>query len=493
MAENDDISQKQIDRTYIYFDRQNPQVKNSILHIFIEERRDSGKSVVNFENITTLKDLSNRYSSALYSGSDEERELQLIKDISKAVNKFNKMDDIENEPRYSHQIRYIKLPGSEIQTNKLPKTKQGEFNYYGQPEFVDRIINAWKAKNVSNRQSKLSGVYGTVYKVANNVNVDRTQYYVKQIAPIKSSLDFLGNMNKAIQEIEISNILTGLVPDSVSNLKGARVLSEELIDQANKRGEKIKGEYELKQIIDPELAYSYLIFEGPEGMTVDTAFRLIGDSGKSNEERLKDYLDIVCSAKAAIDSVNSLGYSHNDAHGNNMFLTGNGANVKCKLIDFGEATAMPPTTAAATAVAAEPLLGGGSSTEAGRQKYSSDIKHMVFKTIGSILIFKDMETIQFRRYLSIQLPSDIYQYEDTELMKLIKTDKVIDEIFNLCGRTDFIKYRIINNYVNEAAANQPLIPLESGPHLPTKPWFSRGGYKKKTRRKNKGKKKSRRN
>jgi SAM-dependent methyltransferase len=197
----------------------------------------------------------------------------------------------------------------------LPTIKQGEFNYYGQPEFVDRIINAWKSKNARNNSYKLQGFYGTVYKVA-NVNVENTEYYVKQIIPSHYNATFLGNMEKIIREIEISNILTGLVPDSVSNLMGARVPSEELINEgAKKEIELRKGGFiltkdTLNQIIDPDLAYSYLIFEGPEGMTVDSAFRLIGDSGKSNEERLKDYLAIICSAKAAIDSASNEIQSH---------------------------------------------------------------------------------------------------------------------------------------------------------------------------------------
>jgi len=47
--------------------------------------------------------------------------------------------------------------------------------------------------------------------------------------------------------------------------------------------------------------------------------------------------------------------------------------------------------------------------------------------------------------------------------------------------------RIMNKYANEQALNNPLIPLETGPHLPPKKGFFRGGYKKKTRRRNKTK------
>uniref|UniRef100_A0A6C0ANM3 Protein kinase domain-containing protein n=1 Tax=viral metagenome TaxID=1070528 RepID=A0A6C0ANM3_9ZZZZ len=360
----------------------------------------------------------------------------------------------------------------------LPKNKQGNFVYYGQPEFVDRIINAWKAKNTSKNSSKLKGVYGTVYKVA-NVNVANTEYYVKQIIPTHFNKDFLGNMKKAIQEIEISNILTASVPDSISNLMGARVLSEELINKGDikEKEEKKKKNFflnkdTLKNIIDPELAYSYLIFEGPEGMTVKEAFaeikesgKEIKESGKEKKERLINYLAIICSAKQAIDAVNSAGYLHYDSHENNIFVIGHGRNARCKLIDFGEAEPIPEQEA--------------------KEKYTFDIKNMVFKIVGGLLIKRDAETDEFKRYFSIQIPSDIYQYDNKMLLEMIQTDTIIDEIFSLCGRDDFVEYRFINKYANEQALNNPLIPLETGPHLPPKKGFFRGGYKRKTRRRNK--------
>lgn len=365
----------------------------------------------------------------------------------------------------------------------LPKNKQGEFIYYGQPEFVDRIINAWKTKNTSNNSSKLKGVYGTVYKVA-NVNVGNTEYYVKQIIPTHFTTNFLGNMKKVVREIEISNILTGSVPDSVSNLMGARVISEDLINEGDRKEKELKqtnkgfslNKNTLNQIIDPpDLAYSYLIFEGPEGMTVNSAFAKIKESGKSLKERLKDYLAIICSAKAAIDAVNSAGYLHYDSHENNIFVIGHGTNARCKLIDFGEAEPIPADAEA-------------------KEKYTFDIKNMVFKIASGLLIKRNAETDEFKRYFSIQLPSDIFQYNNTMIMQMIQTDAIIDEIFSLCGRDDFVEYRIINNYANQEGSNKPLIPLETGLH-PTgkKGFFSKGGYKKKTIRKNKNKnKKSRR-
>ena len=209
-------------------------------------------------------------------------------------------------------------------------------------------------------------------------------------------------------------------------------------------------------------------------MTLNNAFAEIKESGKERKERLIDYLAIICSAKQAIDAVNSAGYLHYDSHENNIFVIGHGTNVRCKLIDFGEAE---PMTAAVD-----------------KEKYTFDIKNMVFKIAGGLLIKRNAETDEFKRYFSIQLPSDIYQYNNTKIMQMIQTDAVIDEIFSLCGRDDFVEYRIINNFVNQEGSNKPLIPLETGPH-PTakKGFFSKGGYKRKTRRRNKNKKKSRRN
>jgi hypothetical protein len=88
MAENGGISQKQIDRTYIYFDKQTPEEKRKILDKFIEQRKRGGQAGIEFKDIDnkTLKGLCKQYSSDLYSGSDEARELEMVKDIYKALN-----------------------------------------------------------------------------------------------------------------------------------------------------------------------------------------------------------------------------------------------------------------------------------------------------------------------------------------------------------------------------------------------------------------------
>ena len=90
MAENGSIRQKDIDRTYIYFDKQTPEEKNKILDKFIEQRRRGGQAGIEFKDIDnkTLKELCKQYSSDLYSGTDEARELAMVKDIYRALNEI---------------------------------------------------------------------------------------------------------------------------------------------------------------------------------------------------------------------------------------------------------------------------------------------------------------------------------------------------------------------------------------------------------------------
>jgi hypothetical protein len=86
---------------------------------------------------------------------------------------------------------------------KLAKSEYGDFIYYGENEFIDRIIGAWKAEN-ERKTTMLRGVYGSVYKVSNSLNVNNKQYYVKQITP--SSYKFTDNVKNILKEIELSNI-----------------------------------------------------------------------------------------------------------------------------------------------------------------------------------------------------------------------------------------------------------------------------------------------
>jgi len=205
-------------------------------------------------------------------------------------------------------------------------------------------------------------------------------------------------------------------------------------------------------------------------MTLKDAFAEIKESGKERKERLIDYLAIICSAKQAIDAVNSAGYLHYDSHEKNIFVIGDGKDAKCKLIDFGEAEPIPEQEA--------------------KEKYTFDIKNMVFKIVAGLFglsINRSEETSDFKRYFSIQLPSDMYQYDNKKLLGMIQTDTIIDEIFSLCGRDDFVEYIIIPNFANREASNKPLIAEDPGPHRTAKGLFGvrKGGYKRKTRRRNK--------
>lgn len=107
MAENEGISQKDIDRTYTYFDQQTPEEKRKILDKFIEQRKHGGQAGIEFKDITTLKELCKQYSSDLYSGSDEARELAMVKDIYKALNEL-----FEEAKRKGNTRTYVNLAGS---------------------------------------------------------------------------------------------------------------------------------------------------------------------------------------------------------------------------------------------------------------------------------------------------------------------------------------------------------------------------------------------
>ena len=374
----------------------------------------------------------------------------------------------------------------EYESGKLEKKDDGNFTYYGEKEFVDRIISAWKAKEQQNKSSSMSGIYGTVYKLSNNVNVEKKQYYVKQIKP--TSYKFIENVNNILNEIELSNILTAKVPDIVSNLKGARIINSATIEEVSKKYNKVKHtNFRLETIINPDLAEAYLIYEGHEGKTLREEFNDIrslnnGSIEKSIEERLNKYLDLVCSAKEAINTLNSAGYSHNDIHLDNIFVINNKGSKKCILIDFGLSSANYKKVT----------------------KYSRDIKNLMVNTIGYIFTQKirenpvsdennedyklvPFETYDFKVYFSIQIniddhpEIDVYRNEPNDITLLYKFKEdpaVIDAVFKLCENRKFIKYRIYPHYMNEQPGK--VIPLETGPHLMKKGWF--GGYKKKTRR-----------
>jgi len=375
----------------------------------------------------------------------------------------------------------------EYEPGKLPKKDDGDFTYYGEKEFVDRIIAAWKAKEQQNKSSSMHGVYGTVFKLTNNINVEKKQYYVKQIRP--TSYKFTENVNNILNEIELSHILTAKIPDSISNLKGARIINSATIEEVSKKYNKVKHtNFRLETIINPDLAAAYLIYEGHEGKTLREEFndiRSLNDGSiESIKERLNKYLDLVCSAKEAINTLNSAGYSHNDIHLDNIFVLNNKGSKKCILIDFGLSSA---------------------NYKKG-SKYSRDIKNLMVNTIGYIFTQKirenpvsdennedyklvPFETYDFKVFFSIQIniddnpEIDIYRNEpdDTTLLYKFKEDpRVIDAIFKLCEKRNFVEYRIYPQYMNEQPGK--LIPLETGPHLMKKKWPGFGGYKKKTRR-----------
>ena len=282
---------------------------------------------------------------------------------------------------------------------KLPISIEGSNTYYGQRQLVDRVIKQWLTANKTKLESK-SGAFGTVYKVTNtllspNIKIDNKQYYVKQLI-IDETRNFQG-VEDILNEITMSNELTELVPDSVSNLKGARLSTVE--------------------------KKAYLIYEGSEGIIMADAIEIIKGSGKSDGERFKDYCYLICSAKRAIDSVNEQKYVHYDMHNNNIFVTYDPkegwSTAHCKLIDFGQTTKVNNID-----------LHNG---------YTSDIIYMMFSIILDSLFrnFQDKlpETNTFLEYMKQYIKT--YNNTTDDAIFPIGTHNIhmyCIAIFNLCGK-----------------------------------------------------------
>lgn len=228
---------------------------------------------------------------------------------------------------------------------ELTTTVIGEYTYYGSPKLVDRVIEQWKKKKMQGHGDK--GAFGEVFKLKNtllspniinsNIGIDNKQYYVKRIIPKLYEMPSKKGQPIVISaknEIKIANKLTAIVPDSVSNFKGARirnsgypVISE--IEKAQHKAEDLIVKYKLEEF---EI---FIVFEGLEGISLYDACEKIKKSGKTDGQRLKDYATLFCSAKRAIESINTAGYIHGDIHNKNIIVIGDGDTAKCKLIDFG--------------------------------------------------------------------------------------------------------------------------------------------------------------
>jgi len=88
MSNSQNVKEKDIQRMYFYFDRQDAEKKKELLDYYLDRRRRSDKSVVEFKGYPekTLKELCQEYSSSLqYTGEEEECdekcERQMVSDI----------------------------------------------------------------------------------------------------------------------------------------------------------------------------------------------------------------------------------------------------------------------------------------------------------------------------------------------------------------------------------------------------------------------------
>jgi hypothetical protein len=117
MAENGAIRQKDIDRTYIYFDKQSPEEKKKILDEYFLQRGRLVKSDLEFKenwriytevtkNIGTLKELCEAHSFKLYKGV-KDAEVEMVKDIYNALKEI-----FEKVAREGNRRSYANIAGS---------------------------------------------------------------------------------------------------------------------------------------------------------------------------------------------------------------------------------------------------------------------------------------------------------------------------------------------------------------------------------------------
>lgn len=190
---------------------------------------------------------------------------------------------------------------------KIQPGHNGKIQFFGDPEFIRACTVEWRRKDAE-KQTKLSGSYGQVFKVM----VGGVNYFVKFLQETDDS--FEKGREMFAREVVAAIKLTRDVPWAVSNLKGA-VYAEDP---------------------DKKLVKLYLIFEAPEGYNLREYLDLI------THEFLQQnglYPSIYCSINTAREAVNNLGYVHRDIKPENIFVEVDPLDkqtfIRCKLIDLG--------------------------------------------------------------------------------------------------------------------------------------------------------------
>jgi serine/threonine protein kinase len=306
---------------------------------------------------------------------------------------------------------------------KLTVTVVGKYTYYGNPKLVDRVIEQWKKKKMQGHGDK--GLYGEVFKLTNtllspNIGIDNIQYYVKQVIPRLYEMPRMKGQPigiSAIDEIRFANELTAIVPDSVSNFKGARIINSGYPviteEERKKKEEDLIVEYKLEEFA------AFIVFEGLEGISLFDACEKVKNSGKTERQRLKDYATLFCSAKRAIESINTAGYTHGDIHNKNIIVIGDGDTAKCKLIDFGSTEKLATRRSLSTTVI--------------QPKYTVDINALIKDCIHRYF---------FTDFFEYPLDYPNFKHETQHFLNLV---------VDLCGKrgTDFFRKTFITDIEQE--------------------------------------------
>jgi hypothetical protein len=183
----------------------------------------------------------------------------------------------------------------------LEKVTKDDITYWGNPAFVDKVINSyieggWKEIG--------SGAFGTAY----SGTVDGTKYLIKvlQNDDTDKQMEFKTMFES---ECDIANILQEKIPDYVTKIQGARFNSEDT---------------------------QYILFDYLEGQTLTKVLEAFAGAAISDDNGLKqlhtDLSKLYYSVNEAIKAIHNIGYVHSDIKPDNLFID---TNNRCKLIDFG--------------------------------------------------------------------------------------------------------------------------------------------------------------
>jgi uncharacterized protein (DUF2237 family) len=203
----------------------------------------------------------------------------------------------------------------------LQHTVKGEFEYWGDPDFIDGIL-----AKVATGRSIGSGSFATGIAVDGYLVKVFTRRIINQ-----------EEKDAFVNEIEVSDLLKQRIPDFVSHIYGAKY------SPANY--------YIIYNLLDGLRLDQYLTILLNKWYDADMSIKRMEDSKNSIEKKQYELLKetyinlgyVYAAAKKAIDAIASVGLYHGDITPTNLFLhvdktpEGNEiwSSAHCWLIDFG--------------------------------------------------------------------------------------------------------------------------------------------------------------